>query len=289
MSTERLVAAFAARCLLLAVVGIAMMGGRATPASAASVGHYRVTVGRAVVNVVRIDLEDPKIRVMPLLAPSLPQRANPRATFRYFLECYNPVAAINGTFFDTRTYRIIGNLAVHGRLLREGYVGNAIAIDRDNRPSFVKSAGRMGRHCRWADYRAAIGGGVTLVLDGKKAVNPRSEGFRDPGLFRPARRSAVGYTRDRKLLMVSVRTGVSIHQLATIMQKLGASCALSLDGGTSSALYYRGKVLASPGRPLTNLLAVFEDGRGGRLPLGVPAILRHDSAQPSARHSAAGL
>lgn len=267
-------------------LGLVLALGFGVPSWAAPVAHYRLKVGKAVVNVVRVDLDDPRVRVVPVLAPSPPERPNPRAPFKTFLECYQPVAAINGTFFDTRTYRIIGNLALQGRLLREGYVGNTLALDRDYHPVLVRSAGRMGRRCDWGGFATAIGGGMTLLVDGRPAVNPRSEGFRDPGLFRLARRSAVGFTRDRKLLMVSVPTGVSVHQLATIMKVLGASAAVALDGGTSSALYYRGRILARPGRPLTNLLAVFESGRGTfRCP--EPVVHRGDASQGYVRHAAA--
>jgi tetratricopeptide (TPR) repeat protein len=43
-----------------------------------------------------------------------------------------------------------------------------------------------------------------------------------------------------------------------VMRDLGCACAMNLDGGASRALYYRGQVLASPGRALTNVLLIRE-------------------------------
>jgi len=47
-----------------------------------------------------------------------------------------------------------------------------------------------------------------------------------------------------------------IEDLATIMQKLGAYNAMNIDGGASSGLYYKGKLLTIPGRDLSNALVV---------------------------------
>jgi len=55
-------------------------------------------------------------------------------------------------------------------------------------------------------------------------------------------RSALGLTKDNKLLMVTV-SSAKIEDLATIMQKLGAYNAMNIDGGASSGLYYKGKLL----------------------------------------------
>ncbi|MBM3460932.1 MAG: phosphodiester glycosidase family protein [Armatimonadetes bacterium] len=223
--------------------------------AAPSVAHFQARVHDVLVDVVQIDLTDPEIVVRPLV---LPDDGRKRASLWDFVRHHQPLAAINGTFFDTRTWRVTGNVVVDGVLVREGYVGNAIAFDRQNRPTIIHNTGRMGRHTDWSRFPAAMGGGPLLLIDGKLSVNPWAEGFRDPGLFRLTRRSAVGYNSNQKLLLVSARSMVNFHGLARIMQALGATNAISLDGGSSSALYYRGRVLAAPMRKLTNMLAIFE-------------------------------
>ena len=67
---------------------------------------------------------------------------------------------------------------------------------------------------------------------------------------------ALGVTPSNRLLLVSVRTPVTFSRLASIMKLLGAVDAVCLDGGTSSAMYYRGQILRHPGRMLTNVIEV---------------------------------
>jgi hypothetical protein len=234
--------------MLFAVVGVA---------AASSVRFEHLSVNGIPVNVVRVDLRDPHVQILPVLAPAAGGRAHPRASLGQFVRTYWPLAAINGTFFDTRNYRITGNVAVGGRLLAEGYIGNAIAFDRQNRPTLICNTHRMGRHTAWGKYACGLGGGPTLLIDGIETVCPRAEGFRDAALFRLAARSALGYTPDQKLLMVNVPVGVSLRTLARVMRGLGAHTAISLDGGCSAAMYYNGRIVHSPQRPLTNMLAVF--------------------------------
>lgn len=224
-------------------------------ASGEGVTHYKTVAAGVHVHVVRVVLDDPTIRVKPILAPVV-NDWNGRAPFNAFIKRHQPLAAINGTFFDTRTYRVTGNVIVDGRLVREGYIGNAVAFRWNNAPELIRNTRTLGRYTDWSRYGAAVGGGPTLVVDGKLAVNPRAEGFRDPGLFRLARRSAIGFNGS-VLILVMAPDPISLTQLARAMRSLGAANALSLDGGSSSALYYKGKFLSRPGRQLTNVLGIF--------------------------------
>ena len=101
-------------------------------------------------------------------------------------------------------------------------------------------------------------GGPRLVRDGTAWVDPRSEGFRDSGFFRPAARSAVGVTKENKLLLVTVNKPIYLSHMGRIMRDLGAVDAMNLDGGSSTALYCGGVVPSHPGRRLTNLLVIYD-------------------------------
>jgi exopolysaccharide biosynthesis protein len=54
--------------------------------------------------------------------------------------------------------------------------------------------------------------------------------------------------------------GMSHHELAGLMQRLGCTDALNLDGGGSSTLWYEGKVMNQPSdsapRPVGNALVL---------------------------------
>jgi hypothetical protein len=67
----------------------------------------------------------------------------------------------------------------------------------------------------------------------------------------------VGITAHSRLLLLTVKRPVSLYRLGLLMQALGAYHAAALDGGTSTAMSFGGRVIASPGRPLTNLLLVY--------------------------------
>jgi exopolysaccharide biosynthesis protein len=107
----------------------------------------------------------------------------------------------------------------------------------------------------WPRVQEAIGCGPRLVADGRIALDMRGEKFTDRKvLVLSTARSAVGLTRDRRLLLVT--TSGTIPQLAGIMKALGAYQAMNLDGAASSGLWLRGRYLRSPGRDLSNSLLV---------------------------------
>jgi len=102
----------------------------------------------------------------------------------------------------------------------------------------------------------ALSAGPRLITNGKITVNPVAENYTIPKITEYSMaRSALGLTKDNKLLMVTVNSA-KIEELATIMQKLGAYNAMNIDGGASSGLYYKGKMLTTPGRDLSNALIV---------------------------------
>jgi exopolysaccharide biosynthesis protein len=95
----------------------------------------------------------------------------------------------------------------------------------------------------------AVGGGPQLL----PKLTAVAEGFVDPNTDRDAigmnqrnARSAIGIKPDGTVLLVLAAqkpTGVSLPELAKALQELGAESALNLDGGSSSALVYRGKAI----------------------------------------------
>ncbi|MEB3293054.1 MAG: phosphodiester glycosidase family protein [Synechococcales bacterium] len=97
-------------------------------------------------------------------------------------------------------------------------------------------------HCRVMD---AVGAGPQLLPQ----LTAEREGFWDAergrdaiGLHQPNARSAIGLTAQGEVILVMVEQsqpggGMTLPQVAQLMQQLGALQALNLDGGTSSALY----------------------------------------------------
>lgn len=101
-----------------------------------------------------------------------------------------------------------------------------------------------------------LSAGPRLITNGKITVNPEAENYTIPKITEYATpRSAIGITKDNKLLLVTVQNA-TIKELATVMQKLGAYNAMNVDGGASSGLYYKGQMITTPGRELSNALIV---------------------------------
>lgn len=103
---------------------------------------------------------------------------------------------------------------------------------------------------------SVVSGAPRLVKDGL------IETYLDPG-FNEARfttastsRTAIGTLPNGKLILVSV-SAATIQQMRELMLSLGCIDALNLDGGGSTAMYYNGNYIRSPGRHLTTTLQVF--------------------------------
>jgi len=122
----------------------------------------------------------------------------------------------------------------------------------------------------WPDLRHAIGGGPRLVKDGRPHITAMPEHFRADVYAGAASRTAVGITREGRLLLVAVeavgggdgeRDGMTLQELASTMIKLGAWQAMNLDGGGSTTFVADGRMLNTPddgaARRVSNALLVF--------------------------------
>jgi hypothetical protein len=108
--------------------------------------------------------------------------------------------------------------------------------------------------------QTAIGGGPTLVRDGKVAEWP--------GLRLRHPRSAVGWNQDYFFLVevdgrqLRLSAGMTLPELADYMVKLGCQEAMNLDGGGSATCWLYGNVMSSPSqgreRPAANGLVVLQ-------------------------------
>lgn len=218
-----------------------------------SVVYQRRSVLGISVNLVKVDLNDPEVRVTTAVARGGVGRAE---AFRSLINRAHPAAAITGTFFDTRSLLPVGDIVVQGRLLYQGIVGTGVAFTEDGRVHFVPL--RAGEEQDWSPYQAVVCAGPWLVRDGVRCVRPWAEGYHDRSLYGMRPRAAIGFTRENKLLLLTVPRRVHYTHVAKIMQALGAVNALGLDGGSSTALSIRGRIIDNPSRRLTNVLMVYD-------------------------------
>ena len=170
------------------------------------------------------------------------------------------LAAINGGFFDVTTNANCGILKIDGKVFpftkRESeellFVGSsAVGLDKRGRWHFMVRQKETWDE-DWKDMRHALAGGHPLVLNGKivsqidrEAFDPRREqrhaGGRNP-------RTAIGVTTNQVALLITLDgrhagedEGVTLRQLAQLMQTLGCDNAINLDGGGSTTMWLRGR------------------------------------------------
>lgn len=239
-------------CILTAHATLKSSAQQAQRTQAVTLAYRKV--GGIPVRYVIADLNNPQVRVGVVTARYL----GVTESVWGMLARARPTAAITGTYFSTTNKLPVGDIVVEGELVHFGGVGTALCITYDNQARFVRQ--RLHRRHDWSMYRVVLGAGPRLLLNGRVWLYPSSEGFRDKRVYARSKRTAVGVTKQNKLLMVVVERPITLRRLAYIMKALGATDAIALDGGGSTFLYYRNRVKVFPQRRLTNLLVVYESG-----------------------------
>ncbi|MDR3592277.1 MAG: phosphodiester glycosidase family protein [Negativicutes bacterium] len=104
----------------------------------------------------------------------------------------------------------------------------------------------------WDTTLHALGAGPMLVKDGSIYLTTKTEEFGSDVAGGRAPRTALGLTKEGNLLLVVVdgrqatSAGLTLLELAMLMQELGAVDALNLDGGGSSEMVIANKVINKP-------------------------------------------
>lgn len=237
--------------LFLFMVAFSLVAAASVSAASSIVYQTRHVYG-VTAHVVTVNLNDPRIRVTVNLSKG---GIGTSETMQSFVSRLRPEAAITGTFFDTSTLHPVGDIVMDGRRVHAGPAGTGFAVLPDNTVDFkIRS---YGRSLDWSDYRTVLCTGPTLLSRGRNALYPIAEGYRDSNLFALKPRTAVGVTRHNKLLLVAVNKPIYLRDMRSIMKHLGATDAVGLDGGSSSALFANGRHIVRPSRRLTNLLSVY--------------------------------
>lgn len=103
-----------------------------------------------------------------------------------------------------------------------------------------------------------ISAGPYLVNNGVVITDYISQGFKESKITTgAAQRSALGITKDNKLILVT-GSNLTMNQVAHIMKNLNCDKAMNLDGGASSGMYSKGKMITTPGRKLNTVLMIHD-------------------------------
>jgi len=207
---------------------------------------------------IRVDLSQPQLHI---IATSEPERG---LTVTEFASRTGAVVAINGDYFDPELQPI-------GLAMGDGRVW-ATPIESIRRQEVVGVGGRRVQiFPRQEPLRAPepwmIGAvsGWPAVVDGCDPVDrlPGSDHFTRA----PHPRTAVGLSADQRMFFLVVADGrregvpgLTLPELARLLDDLGACTAVNLDGGGSSAMWVRDRIVNQPSdlieRPVANHLAV---------------------------------
>lgn len=123
---------------------------------------------------------------------------------------------------------------------------------------------KIGISPDWKNVKHIISGGPYLVKDSKVFVDMTAQKLGSVGGKNP--RTAIGYTKDNEMIMVTVdgregsSVGMTLTQLAGFMKSLGCINAMNLDGGGSTVMFVNGRVVNKPqvrgGITLSNALVL---------------------------------
>ena len=118
-------------------------------------------------------------------------------------------------------------------------VGTQIAIEQGTLPSELQQ------------FPHALGAGPLLLQDGRVVLAPEAESFSNAFARQAALRSAIARDARGKVLLVAFGDrvggkGPTLDEAARLLQALGATDALNLDGGSSASLYLGGELIGRP-------------------------------------------
>lgn len=96
-----------------------------------------------------------------------------------------------------------------------------------------------------------VGAGPLLLANRQLVLNAEQEEFSNSFAQQQAARSAIARTANNTLLLVAVQNrlngrGPTLPEMAQILQQLGATDGLNLDGGSSTSLYLGGQLINRP-------------------------------------------
>lgn len=229
---------------LLTILGLAALG---VVANASPVAHVSMVVGGARYHAVVVDLNAGKVSVKTVLA-------NGSRSAWSMIGKDQPLAAITGTFFSPAQGIPVADVLVDGNLKATGDRGSCFGVD------YFGACSIFDEHFRtpveWSNFQYGLRGAVRVVSNGKVCPDPKAQRFRDRRIWSSASRTGIGLTKSGKLVLIATSKPVTLSQFGRAMVKMGIRNGLSLDGGSSTCLYYNGQMLLSPKRRLTNLLVI---------------------------------
>lgn len=248
--------------LLLGLLWLAAAGAADWEPVVAGIEYQRILRDGTDAHVVRVDL-----RAAPLgvVASSATERG---LTVSEFARGRGALVAVNGDYFDTSLAPVglaMGDGAVWARPNEQVRRQEVVGVGHRRVRIFPRAA-PLGEPKRW--MTGAVSGWPMVVEHcAPVAQLPGSAHF----TLAPHPRTAVGLSKNRRSLLLVVVDGrreevpgLTLPELAALMVEVGACTAVNLDGGGSSALWLRDRIVNRPSdgveRAVANHLGVVAAG-----------------------------
>ena len=164
----------------------------------------------------------------------------------------NAVAGINaGGFYDpngTGTGRLpYGVIISEGKFLIGGDIEEKVQLIGLTKASVLVAGNYTSKEMRAMNMAEGVSFGPPLIMNGKKLITEGDGGW---GV---APRTAIGQRKDGAILFLVIdgrqpgySLGATLLDVQNILYEQGAYIAANLDGGSSTTLYFNGKVVNKP-------------------------------------------
>ena len=162
----------------------------------------------------------------------------------------NAILAINGDYYGAnKSGYVIKNGVVYRDSVRSDSDYDDLVIYQDGHFETINESEISADELVNNGVTQLFAFGPTLVNNGEVVVSENDEVAK---AMSSNPRTAIGIIDDLHYIIVvadgrsSTSTGLSLYQLATVMQDYGCQLAYNLDGGGSSTLYFNGQVINHP-------------------------------------------
>jgi exopolysaccharide biosynthesis protein len=187
----------------------------------------------------------------------------------------NAMAAINASGFTDNGWVGTGGSPIGFIIHDSKVIYNQIKNEKEKQDSVAFTVDGMlivGKHTieqlKKYGVKEAVSFGPPLIVNGKKTITKGDGGW---GI---APRTAIGQLEDGKVLFLVIdgrnldSIGATLKQVQDILFKYGAVNAVNLDGGSSTTMYFNGKVINKPSdrlgeRSIPSVFMVIPTKQGG--------------------------
>ena len=163
---------------------------------------------------------------------------------------HNAILAVNGDYYGANSQGyVIKNGVIYRDTPRRSTNYDDLVIYRDGSFGVVNESEVSAQELLDSGVVNLFAFGPTLVSNGKVAISQNEEVGR---AMANNPRTAIGIIDDLHYILVvsdgrtNASSGLSLYELAQVMQQYGCRTAYNLDGGGSSTMYFNGEIINNP-------------------------------------------